>query len=98
MAGGPRGAAGVREVEGMTKLIAVLNVVAWAGFWSFGYLALTTPVEQGGRMVVALLLAAFGAALGIWAWFRIVRHTEATGYARPASSRARHDADEGLDA
>ena len=47
----------------MTKLVAILNVVAWAGFWSFGYLALTTPPEEGSRMVVALLLAAVGAAL-----------------------------------
>ncbi|MBP0481599.1 hypothetical protein [Sagittula salina] len=82
----------------MSKLIAVLNVVAWAGFWSFGYLALTTPPEEGSRVVVALLLAALGAALGIWAWFWIVRHSEGTGYARRSNSRARFDADEGLDA
>lgn len=82
----------------MTKLIAILNVVAWAGFWSFGYLALTTPPEDGSRMVVALLIAALGAALGIWAWFWIVRHSEATGYARGTNSRARYDQDEGLDA
>lgn len=25
----------------MAKLIAILNVVAWGGFWAFGYLALT---------------------------------------------------------
>ncbi len=81
----------------MAKLIAILNVIAWSGFWAFGYLALTTPPEDGSRMVMALLLAALGAALGLWAWFWIVRHSEATGYARPSNSRARFDADEGLE-
>ena len=66
----------------MTKLIAVLNVIAWSGFWAFGYLALTTPTEEAGRMVTALVLAALGGALGLWAWFRLVRHSEQTGYAR----------------
>ncbi|WP_238364868.1 hypothetical protein [Mesobacterium pallidum] len=66
----------------MTKLIAVLNVIAWSGFWAFGYLALTTPAEESGRMVTALLLAVLGGALGLWAWFRLVRHSEQTGYAR----------------
>ncbi|SMX38328.1 hypothetical protein [Maliponia aquimaris] len=82
----------------MSKLIAILNVVAWSGFWAFGYLALTANPDAGGRMVVALLLAAAGAAVGLWAYFWLVRHAEATGYAKPTRSRARHDADEGLDA
>ncbi len=82
----------------MTKLIAILNVIAWAGFWAFGYLAVTTPAEEGSRMVVAVLIAVAGAALGLWAWFWIVRHSEATGYARCSNSRARYEADEGLDA
>lgn len=81
----------------MAKLIAVLNVVAWAGFWAFGYLALTTPPTEGSRMVAALLLAAIGGAVGLWAYFWIVRHSERTGYARPSGSRARYDADAGLE-
>lgn len=81
----------------MSKLIAILNVVAWAGFWSFGYIALTTPPEAGSRLVAALLLAALGAALGIWAWFRIVRHAEETGYIRRSASRPRFEADAGLE-
>lgn len=72
----------------MAKLIAILNVVAWSGFWAFGYLALTTGPEAGGRLVTALLLAAMGAALGLWAWFWIVRHSEEIGYAA-APRRAR---------
>lgn len=82
----------------MSKLIAILNVVAWSGFWAFGYLALTANPDAGGRMVIALLLAAAGAAVGLWAYFWLIRHSEATGYAKPTRSRARHDVDEGLDA
>ncbi|CUH75440.1 hypothetical protein [Tropicibacter naphthalenivorans] len=80
----------------MAKIIAVLNVVAWAGFWAFGYLALTTPPEEGSRMTVALLLAAGGAAVGIWAYLWVVRHSEQTGYAKPSASRARYEDDDGL--
>ncbi|ANT62107.1 MULTISPECIES: hypothetical protein [unclassified Salipiger] len=68
----------------MAKLVAILNVVAWAGFWAFGYLALTSGE---GRVLPALLLAAVGGGAGLWAWFWLVRHTEATGYA-PAPKRA----------
>ena len=72
----------------MAKLIAILNVVAWSGFWAFGYLALTADPGRPGAMVTALLLAAVGAALGLWAWFWIVRHSEEIGYA-PKVKRAR---------
>ncbi|MDA0961428.1 MAG: hypothetical protein O2898_00695 [Proteobacteria bacterium] len=68
----------------MQKLIAILNVVAWGGFWAFGYLALTAGADAGGRVVFAVILAAVGGALGIWAYLWLVRHSEATGYARPA--------------
>ena len=63
----------------MTKLIAILNVVAWSGFWAFGYLALT----GGGNPVVAAILAFIGAVIGVWAYLQLVRHAERTGYAKP---------------
>ena len=69
----------------MIKLIAILNVVAWSGFWAFGYLALSAGNEGGGQVVIATLLAAAGAAIGLWAYFQLVRHSEATGYAKPAN-------------
>ena len=33
----------------LAKLIAILNVIAWAGFWAFGYLALTASDGTGGE-------------------------------------------------
>lgn len=71
----------------MAKLIAILNVVAWSGFWAFGYLALSHDGAEGGRMVIAILLAAMGAGVGLWAYLWLVRHTEDTGYA-PRPKRA----------
>ncbi len=69
----------------MIKLIAILNVIAWSGFWAFGYLALSSGTDEGGQAVVAAILAAVGAAIGLWAYFQLIRHTEATGYAKPAN-------------
>ena len=66
----------------MVKLIAILNVIAWAGFWAFGYIAFTTDTGDSGRMVTAALLAAAGGAVGMWAYLQLVRHSESTGYAK----------------
>ena len=66
----------------MKKLIAILNVVAWSGFWAFGYLALTGGAGAEGQTTTAAILAALGAALGMWAYLQLVRHSEDTGYAR----------------
>lgn len=71
----------------MAKLIAILNVVAWSGFWAFGYLALSNSDGENNRMVVAIILAAVGGAVGLWAWLWLVRHSEETGYA-PKHKRA----------
>jgi hypothetical protein len=74
----------------MAKLIAILNVVVWSGFWAFGYLALTA--QHDGQMVTALILAALGGAAGLWTWLLLVRHSEATGYAeRPRRAFPRSD-------
>lgn len=71
----------------MMKLIAIINVVAWSGFWAFGYLALTANAENESQMTMAAVFAAIGAGIGIWAYFQLVRHAEATGYAK-RSNRA----------
>ena len=65
----------------MTKLIAILNVIAWSGFWAFGYLAISAD-RSSEQMTIAAILAALGAAIGLWAYFQLVRHSERTGYAR----------------
>ena len=67
----------------MAKLIAILNVVAWGGFWAFGYLALTASSDQSGQMVTAVILAFVGAAIGMLAFFWLARHAEEIGYAKP---------------
>ncbi len=66
----------------MNKLIAILNVVAWSGFWAFGYLALTADSGQSGQAVVATILAFIGAAMGVFAYLWLVRHSENIGYAK----------------
>ncbi|MEZ5733143.1 MAG: hypothetical protein R3D97_12555 [Paracoccaceae bacterium] len=71
----------------MAKLIAILNVIAWAGFWAFGYLALTA--DSDAQMTTAVVLAFVGGGLGLLAWFWLVRHSEATGYAKRPNQVAR---------
>lgn len=66
----------------MPKLIAILNIIAWAGFWAFGYIALTSAPTDGLHLTIAVFLAALGGAVGILAWLWLVRHSEATGYAK----------------
>jgi len=78
----------------MQKLIAIANVIAWSGFWAFGYLALTARAEQSAQMVIAAILAAIGGGLGILAYLKLVRHAENTGYTRPAN-RAQKREDDG---
>jgi hypothetical protein len=66
----------------MMKLIAIANIVAWAGFWAFGYLALSGDSMGSTQTIVAGLLAVFGGFLGIFTYLKLVRHTEASGYAK----------------
>ena len=66
----------------MNKLIAIVNVIAWAGFWAFGFLALSAEVENTWQMVTAAVLVAFGGGIGMLAYLWLVRHSEETGYAR----------------
>ncbi|WP_291727890.1 hypothetical protein [Leisingera sp. F5] len=78
----------------MTKAIAVINVIAWAGFWAFGYLALTAEGFTETQIVTASLLAASGLITGIIAYLRLVRGSECSGYAKPSNrmTRAQRDA------
>ena len=74
----------------MSKIIAIANVIAWGGFWAFGYLALTA--EHDGQMLAAVVLAAIGGGAGHWTWIWLERHSEGTGYAtRPPRAYPRND-------
>ena len=75
----------------MRKLIAIANVVAWGGFWAFGYLALSTAPEKSGQMVTAAILAAIGGGVGMLAFLWLVRHAEKTVYARRPNRAERRD-------
>jgi len=46
------------------------------------------------QMVTALVLAAIGGGLGMLAYFWLVRHSEATGYARPANRVQKREDDQ----
>ncbi len=69
----------------MTKLVAIVNVIAWSGFWAFGYLALTAEGLTDGQLVVAAILAFAGMVTGLLAYMRLVRASEESGYARKSN-------------
>ena len=79
----------------MAKFFAVLNVIAWAGFWAFGYIALTSDAADAGQMTVAAVLACLGAGVGVFAYMKLVRHSEATGYSQaPKRAYPENETDE----
>lgn len=55
----------------MKKLIAILCVVSWTGFWSFGYLALTSDGHDTSQVIVAAVLACLGFVSGVFAYMRL---------------------------
>ncbi len=73
----------------MIKLLAVVNIVAWAGFWAFGYLALSSDGPPDAQLLTASLLAALGLFTGVFTYLRLVRVSELTGYARPSAQMNR---------
>jgi len=77
----------------MAKLFALLNVIAWSGFWAFGYLALTGTGYSRGQMTVALVLAAAGLFTGLFAYLKLVRISERKGYAKPSNRISREQRD-----
>ncbi len=78
----------------MPKLFAIVNVIAWAGFWAFGYLALTGEGYSRGEMTIAVLLAAAGLFTGLFAYLKLVRISERKGYAKPSNRMTRNQRDE----
>lgn len=62
----------------MNKLIALVCVISWSGFWAFGYLALTAEISDQSHMVVAGLLAFAGFLTGMFTYMRLSRVIPAT--------------------
>lgn len=69
----------------MKKLIAIVNVIAWSGFWAFGYLALTAEGLTDGQLVIAAVLAFAGLITGVAAYMHLSRAAEASGYAQKST-------------
>ncbi|MES0825601.1 hypothetical protein [Ruegeria sp. SCP11] len=81
----------------MQKMIAIINVIAWAGFWAFGYIAITSEDLTESQLVVAAILAFAGLVTGILAYMKLVRSSEASGYAKGSNqldAEARNQAQE----
>lgn len=55
----------------MRKLIAIINVISWSGFWAFGYLALTSEQPDSSQTLIAIVLAAAGMLAGVWAYLKL---------------------------
>jgi hypothetical protein len=73
------------------KLIAIINVIAWSGFWAFGYLALSAEGFSEAQVVTAAVLAATGLFTGIIAYLRLARSAEQSGYARKSNQMSAVD-------
>ncbi|MGH1459981.1 MAG: hypothetical protein ACRBBT_13875 [Paracoccaceae bacterium] len=71
----------------MKKLIAITNVIAWSGFWAFGYIALTAEGLTAKQVNVAFILAALGFLSGIIAYTKLSRghriNNKAMGFTHP---------------
>ncbi|WP_170761118.1 hypothetical protein [Ruegeria lacuscaerulensis] len=81
----------------MKKLIAIINVIAWAGFWAFGYIAITSEDLTASQLVISAILAFAGLVTGVLAYIKLVRSSEASGYAKGSKqldAKARNRAQE----
>ena len=65
----------------MRKLIAIVNVVAWPGFWAFGYLALTAEGFSQIQIAMASGLAFAGVIVGGACYLTLACAAKADGYA-----------------
>ena len=55
----------------MRKAVAIVNVIAWSGFWAFGYIAVTAEGLSDRQIVVAAVLAGAGFLTGIIAYLKL---------------------------
>ena len=64
----------------MNKLVAIINVIAWSGFWAFGYIALVSEGLSSRQLNIAAILAFAGFVTGVLAYMKLIRLTEQSGY------------------
>ncbi len=57
----------------MNKLIAIMCVISWSGFWAFGYLAMSADLSNSRHVTVAAILAAAGFLSGTFAYIALGR-------------------------
>ena len=70
----------------MKKLVAILCVISWSGFWAFGYLALSAGVTVGPELTVAVTLAALGLFTGVFTYLKIARAADPGRWQRATPS------------
>jgi hypothetical protein len=66
----------------MRKLIAIVCVISWTGFWSFGYLALAADPADENRVLIAGVLAAAAFLVGMFTYMRLCRDCGPTTWKR----------------
>jgi hypothetical protein len=57
----------------MNKIIALICVISWSGFWAFGYLALSASTTDTRQLTIATVLAAVGFLTGIITYIALAR-------------------------
>lgn len=53
------------------KTIAIMNVIAWSGFWAFGFIALTSGDLSERQMLIAAVLAGLGFLTGMLTYMKL---------------------------
>jgi hypothetical protein len=56
------------------KLMAVLCVLLWTGFWAFRYLALSAQYFSATQITVAAVIAFAGLISGVFSYIRLCQH------------------------
>ena len=60
----------------MNKLVAILCVISWSGFWAFGYLAISAESIDDTQLTVATILAALGLFTGVFTYLKLARSSD----------------------
>ena len=57
----------------MNKLIALICIISWSGFWAFGYIALSASTANVREMEIGAVLAALGFLTGTFTYMALAR-------------------------